>query len=193
MVRFGPSVILVALGLYLFHKTKKQPVSNKRTADQITAPDTRQWFSGYDIWRLADAEVLKIADNFGAEVRRTQQKIAEIENERRELRTTPSGLGALSELSPAMAELENRASEARTLYAASEQQLIAANEKIVENLYEKLASGKLIASGFHHPVGANPSYTEIPAAEWRILRFSIGNKEAEGQGIKYVGITVAKA
>jgi hypothetical protein len=34
---------------------------------------------------------------------------------------------------------------------------------------------------------------EIPPDEWRILRFKVDNKDAEGHGIKYVGISVAKA
>jgi len=45
-------------------------------------------------------------------------------------------------------------------------------------------------------LGLKPSGTLVPADVNRQLglcSFSIGNKEAEGQGIKYVGITVAKA
>jgi hypothetical protein len=200
VLRWGPSIVLTALGFYLFHRTKRVPLPKempRERAQTTIPPDKRQWLSGYEIWKLADANVLKAAENFEAEARKTQQEIARVENERREFMnrgSTFSGVAGLSELaSPAMQEIERRAAEARTKYSATEQQLIAANARIVENLYERLASGKLIAKGFRHPVGSNPDYTEIPPDEWRILRFAVGNKEAEGQGIKYVGISVAIA
>jgi len=204
MARAAITAALFATGAMLLWRTRVPAAQAARTSPELpqarhqpSSPivDNREWLSGYEIWRLADPEMLKIADNFEVEVRRTLQDVAEIENERRALQGGLSrfDLAALNATpSPAMEALQQSALEAAQRNYAVERQLMATNEKITENIYGKLASGELIAKGFHHPLGNNRDYVEIPSHEWNILRFKVGNKEAEGQGIKYVGITVAK-
>jgi hypothetical protein len=72
-----------------------------------------------------------------------------------------------------------------------------ARARALEDVYEKLINGTLIAKGFRHPIRSTTMEREIPAAHWRIIRFNGDFTEARSQnaslGIQYSGITVARA
>jgi hypothetical protein len=62
-----------------------------------------------------------------------------------------------------------------------------------EDLYEKLRTGKLVATGFLHPIHRHAEEIVIPAAQWRTLHFNPDFTEAHGRNISYRGVAVAVA
>jgi hypothetical protein len=62
--------------------------------------------------------------------------------------------------------------------------------KAEPNLYDKLASGDLISKGFWQPKNIE---MDIPSTFWKVMRFKgPPYVEAEGDGVRYIGIRVAK-
>lgn len=62
-----------------------------------------------------------------------------------------------------------------------------------EALYEGLRAGKLVATGFLHPINHHAAEIEIPPTQWRTIRFNRDFTEARGRSIRYTGIAVARA
>jgi hypothetical protein len=158
--------------------------------------DKRQRFRGYEIWKLADQEVIDRAGQDEKTLREVQKEVAEIDEKMRELsRQRPSfKAGAIIEPpTEAMEALQRAASELYVRKSAAERALGRIKVIIMDNVHQKLRSGKLVARGFHHPVGLNPQQVEIPSEQWHLLSFGTGYVEAEGQGLKYVGLELAKA
>jgi hypothetical protein len=62
-----------------------------------------------------------------------------------------------------------------------------------EALYEGLRTGKLVATGFLHPIHHHAEEIEIPPTQWRTIRFNRDFTEARGRSIRYTGIAVARA
>ena len=91
-----------------------------------------------------------------------------------------------------MIALEHSAADWYRQRAAAERRQALARASALENLYEELRGGRFIAKGF---AGTPIEDVEIPANHWRLLRFNGDYKEAEARehGLKYVGITVARA
>ena len=65
--------------------------------------------------------------------------------------------------------------------------------RALQDIYEKLRVGKLIARGYVSPVDSSSKEVEIPAEHWRLIRFNSTYTEASNSEIKYVGIEVARS
>jgi hypothetical protein len=164
--------------------------------ESMPPPDNREWLSGYDVWKLADPEILQASENAMAAVKDGQHDLGQRENDLRDLykqKPPPIGIATDSGFENAIEILKQAASDLRDRLVKAEMRKMTADALLVENLHDKLARGELMAKGFNHPLGIDRVYKKIPAHEWNVLRFKVGYKEAEGQGIKYVGITVARA
>jgi hypothetical protein len=64
---------------------------------------------------------------------------------------------------------------------------------LIGNITTLLLNGPLVAKGYRHPMIHDAPYLPVKCSEWRILRLDIDEGSAEGEGIKYVGMTIGKA
>ena len=157
--------------------------------------DNRQWVSSYKIFDLADPKLIEKTVNYQSEAQRLSRETEA--NNAEQLKFRPkdplAAFNAIEKAPPALELLKKKASELYDQSRAAERNHNAAFGELLNDIYEKLASGKLIAKGFLVPVEADSQEIEIPASHWRLIRFhAVGYTQAEGQGIKYVGITVAR-
>ena len=158
--------------------------------------DNRQWLSSYKIFDLADPALLQKAVHLQSQLQSLEKEISTNDAEQLSLKPKDAmaALEAMNNPIPALEILKKNASDLynRNRIAAANHR--AAFGEVLEDIYEQLAAGKLIAKGFLVPVETDSSEIEIPAAHWRLIRFhAAGYTQAEGQGIKYVGVTVARA
>ncbi len=150
----------------------------------------RQWFSSYDIFKLADPALMKNAVLAEDEIQRLMEKISALREEREKLGLVPSPVPHAS--STAMVALQSAIREASARDIVLHEQHERARARALGDMYEQLKNGELIAKGFKDPLGLHPKETEIPAAYWKFLKFSTDYKEAEGKGIKYTAIEIAR-
>jgi hypothetical protein len=163
--------------------------------------DSRQWMASYNILDLGNPDLIRRVLETQREAKDTEREIAENDAQQRAARAKlATGGGQYAELKasldPAPPELEALREVASNLYQrkhTAEQSYYTAHGNLLREIYEKLATGKLIAKGFLHPIGRHPSYRDIPAPQWRIIRFNADMTEAQGQSLKYSGIAVARA
>jgi len=64
---------------------------------------------------------------------------------------------------------------------------------LLRNIIPLLLKGSLVAKGFRCPMVHDAPYLPITCSEWLILYLDINDGGAEGEGIKYAGITIGKA
>jgi hypothetical protein len=156
-------------------------------------PDNRVWLTSYKIFDLADPELTKDAVIAEEEVQKVMEDIEKIREQRQKFLKRINGLEqfddtATSSLTGWQEALSIANSRSAALHEARER----SRAKALEDIYEKLRSGKLIAKGFLHPVRRTAIEREIPASQWRIIRFNGDYTRAQGQSIEYSGIAVAK-
>lgn len=63
---------------------------------------------------------------------------------------------------------------------------------MIPDLTDLLLEGELVARGYCYPMAHGAPYLPIARSEWLILRLDIGDRSAEGEGIKYVGLTIGR-
>jgi hypothetical protein len=153
----------------------------------------REWFSSYNIFKLANP---KLATRVADAEERVARLVQQIDEEERLLLQLEDQRNALVLLQP-VATTEMRIVASRTAaslqLAAVQQQLVDARASALEDIYAKLKGKKLVARGFLHPIRRHIMEKEIPAAQWRIIRFTGDYTQAQGPGIKYSGIAIARA
>jgi hypothetical protein len=153
----------------------------------------RNWHSSYDIFKLADPELMKDAEVAEEKVQKLSEGIRELQIERERLNLgIPFGSGPISEEPEYKAKLREAARDASAKNLALHELREKARRNALGDIYEKLKEEKLIAKGFKDPLGLHPKENEIPAAYWKFLKFSGDYKEAEGKGIKYTAIEIAR-
>jgi hypothetical protein len=118
------------------------------------------------------------------------EEILAIELERRDFGRQPDG--SINIDSKAFEILAASAREASARNSAAHELRDKARRKALGDIYNKLTEGKLIAKGFKDPLGVSPKEIEIDASYWKFLKFTGDYKEAEGKGMKFTGIEVAK-
>jgi hypothetical protein len=133
---------------------------------------------------IKDAEVVE------DEIQRLAGKILALEEQRRDFGRQPDG--SINIDSKALEILAASAREASAKNSAAHELRERARRKALQDVYGKLTEGKLTAKGFKDPLGLNPKEIEIEAPYWKFLKFAGDYKEAEGKGIKFTGIEVAK-
>jgi hypothetical protein len=181
--------------LAIVGRTEMPPIAASATPAPAPA-DNRQWFSSYKIFDLADPTLLQRAVQLQSQLQSLEKEISTNDAAQLALKPTDplAALEAMNTPIPALEILQKSASELYNRNRAAAANHRAAFGEVLEDIYEKLAAGKLVAKGFLVPVETDSSEIDIPAAHWRLIRFhAAGYTQAEGQGIKYVGITVARA
>jgi hypothetical protein len=162
-----------------------------------THPD-KKWLSSLKIFDLADPKLMNDAIKVEADNQEIMESIRRYQAERESLipLTKPpfgsSPITAESEASEAIRILQASVREASLRSSALLETRERARMRALEDIYEKLQNGELIAKGLLEPVGANPKEINIPAEYWRFLKFKSDYKEAEGKGIKFTAIVVAR-
>jgi hypothetical protein len=151
----------------------------------------RRWLSSYDIFKLANPDLMKDAEIAEEEVQKLSERMRELQIERESL-GQPFGSGPISEEPEYMAKLREAARDASARNLALHELREKARSNALGDIYEKLKNEKLVAKGFKDPLGLHPTENEIPATYWKFLKFSGDYKEAEGKGIKYTAIEIAR-
>jgi hypothetical protein len=152
----------------------------------------RKWLRSYDIFELADESLMRDAREAEADGERVEREYQKIEEHRRErLKTTPLD-DSSAPYGEAFELLKESVAQAWGRLQAQRNVQSATRAKALDDIYNKLRNGEIIARAFHDPVG-NRGEIEIPPAQWRIIRFNGDYTEASGRGLSYIGITVAKA
>jgi len=64
---------------------------------------------------------------------------------------------------------------------------------LLTNIIPFLLNGSLVAKGYRNPMVHGAPYLPIARSEWLILQLDIDRSSAEGEGIKYVGMTIGKS
>lgn len=186
----------------MFERRASLATANRIETSLIAAPatpapaDNRQWFSSYKIFELGNPELLQKTAHLQAQLQRLEKEMATNNAEQLALKPKDAmaALEAMKSPVPALEILKKGASQLYEQNRAAASNHRAIFGELLEDIYEQLAGGKLIAKGFLVPVEKDSSEIEIPAAHWRLIRFhAAGYTQAEGQGIKYVGVTVARA
>jgi hypothetical protein len=150
----------------------------------------RRWLSSYDIFRLTDPQLVKATEVAEEEVEKLTERILALQQERSDLGLQPNG--SIDIDSAALEILSANVREAHAKNAAAHEIRERARRSALAGIYEDLREGKLIAKGFKDPLGMYPTEIEIPAAYWKFLNFSGDYKEAQGKGIKYTAIEIAR-
>jgi hypothetical protein len=151
----------------------------------------RKWYSSYDIFKLADPNLMKDAVDAEEEIQQIIKKIKEVQQQREALRVPFGGAGPIKFESEALEVLRTNASEASARNSAIQEVRERAQMRTLQDMYEKLKVGKLIAKGYLSPVDSRSKKVEIPAGLWKFIRFNGDYTEASNNNVKYVGIEVA--
>jgi hypothetical protein len=196
--QLGPSLVFAAIGVFLHLRKEKSPCERATNTPNNPAPiasecDDREWYSSYDIFKLADPKFAKRAADAEEQVAKLAQQIDEKERLLFQLNDQRNALVLLQPTATTKLRIVANCTAASLQMTAMQQQLAAARAKALEDIYEKLKSGKLVARGFRHPIRRHVMEVEIPAAQWRIIHFTGDYSQAQGQGIKYSGIAIAQA
>jgi hypothetical protein len=136
------AIFLFIAAIFAFQR----PTERKQTARQITARPTKgPWLTSYKIFDLADQDLMQSAVETEAAVEKISREIERIQLERYFLRMSPqypsaepSGLNTLAESEAAAVRQKS----------AQEQARATARARALEDLYEKLVDGRLVAKGF---------------------------------------------
>jgi hypothetical protein len=154
----------------------------------------RKWYSSEDIFKLADPNLMKDAIVAEEEIQQVVKRIREVQQEREALRIRPPfGSGPISIESEGLEVLRESAREASARNSALQEVREKARMRALQDIYEKLKTGKLVARGYVSPVDSNSKEVEIPAGHWKLIRFNSTYTEASNNDIKYVGIEVARS
>src|SRR5262249_23274084 len=155
------------------------------------APDIREWFISHDIRSLANDEFLKQALEASEKCAEVERRYLLVHDEVEGLlashRSLASGLSGAAAISHMFNEPEEvRSARSRLADIGAERSALArtramAFSRAVENVYEKLQRGTLVAKGFLVPLGEDPHEVHIPSARWRFLRFNGDYTEASGE------------
>jgi hypothetical protein len=168
-------LIGLAIGLYL-------DAAVRRFAPNVAKVDRRQWFSGYDVFQLADSDILKRH----AAAREQFQKL---QGEMNEL--TKEWLAAKNDFDKIKETEQERDKLAPLIDAAKRESEILWTE-CWTSVQRLLSEGTLIAKGFQKPISENPAEIIIPTEYWRFLVFTDAYKGAQGQGKGYAGVVIAR-
>lgn len=156
----------------------------------------RKWLASYDIFQLADPRLMEDAVNAEAENQEVMERIRALQIERESLGfpKPPLGSGPISVEGEGegVQALRESVREASLRSSALLEVREGARVKALDDIRQKLIDGKLLARGFKDPLGINPKQMDIPAEYWRFLRFKSDYLEAEGKGIKFTAIVVAR-
>jgi hypothetical protein len=191
--QFGPSVILAGVGGYLFLKSK--PVEMPPTLTQPNA-DNRQWLYSYDMYNLADRELALLATTESEKFGELDQ---EFENLNYQLMAMSSAKGltlAAGIAIPETKDIVQIRERMNVVLRQREEQRHKRNQsslRVVDDLYEKLRNGAIIAKGCLAPVSNNAEEIPIPSWQWRFLRLNNTLTEASGENITYKAVTAARA
>jgi hypothetical protein len=152
----------------------------------------RKWYSSYDILELADQRLREISDAKRRELHDISVRILDLQKERKSYRA-PFGSGPIAPESEGMAILGNAVMQANLQHSDLMREQTFIRENMLDDVYEKLKSGKLIARGFVAPAGSAATQVYIRREHWKIIKFNDSYTEAAGDYVRYVGIDVAKA
>jgi hypothetical protein len=158
----------------------------------------KKWLSSLKIFDLADPNLMKDAIKAEADNQEIMESIRNYQAERESLMPLAkppfgsSPIMAESETSEAIRILQASVREASLRSSALLETRERARMRALDDIYQKLQNGQLIAKGLLEPVGTNPKEINIPAEYWRFLKFKSDYKEAEGKGIKFTAIVVAR-
>lgn len=92
---------------------------------------------------------------------------------------------------PAELVLANKAAtEATYKFHLASEELARLEQEIVDRIHAALEAGQLIARGFLPPFSAASTPVDIPAEQWRFLRFDKDYQKAVGHEVTYIGVAV---
>jgi hypothetical protein len=151
---------------------------------------SRTWYSSYDIFKLADPALMRSADVAENEIQELAERILALGEERRNFGLQPDG--SINIDRDALEILQAATRRASAQNSAAHDLREKARRMALGDIYNKLTEGKLVARGFKDPLGLNPKEKEIESSYWKFLKFTGDYKEAEGKGIKFTGIEVAR-
>jgi hypothetical protein len=190
--------LLIGGGLLIWwdlRRHRPSPEMANGAPSLATAPpkeEPKKWLCSYDIFEFADQKLMRAARKAEADNERIEREYQAIEERRKELfKTTPRDASG-APISEAFEALKESVAQSWTRLQAQKNVQSASRARALEDIYEKLRCGELIARGFHDPVG-NRGEIDIPSAEWRLLRFNGDYTNAAGSGLRYIGITIARA
>lgn len=153
----------------------------------------RTWYRGYDIFKLAKPELMKKAIVAEEEVQQLSEKITRLAKEREQYAVPFGSVPVASGENPGLTALREAAVHAHAAYAAAAELRSRARAGALEDVYEKLRDGRLIARGYIPPLAKNSEEKLIPAGHWRIIQFNSEYTAASSRTVTYVGIAVARA
>jgi hypothetical protein len=168
----------------------------ERAVPQKRQPDSRQWFSSYKIFDLAEPSLMKAAVGLEESTELAEKHLEDIQRDRQLFGFRRNATDAINDLvnpSPEMVQWKAAEEEATRKFLTEQRQRDSARAGALEDIYQKLRNGKLVAKGFAPPVGSDSGELEIPVAYWRLIRFNGDYTQAKGQELQYVGITVARS
>jgi hypothetical protein len=162
--------------------------------EKSAAPEVDgSWFSSRNILLLAHVSIRERWSETKQKMDAAEAKAQQLEQERSILSAKFGPLAAFqTNPDPEYADLSVRATAASQAMYAEGRKLDAIRRELLDDVYSRLWSGLLISKGFTPPVESNHDEVPIPAAQWRLLRFDKDMNEAEGGGIKYIGIAVGR-
>jgi hypothetical protein len=174
------------------HRPRPEMADGTPPLAAASKEEPKKWLRSYDIFEFADQKLMRAARKAEADNERIEREYQAIEERRQEMLKTTRFDVSGAPISEAFEALKESVAQSWGRLQAQKNVQSAARAKALENLYEKLRSGELVARGFHDPVG-NQGEVDIPSAEWRLLRFNGDYTNAAGSGLRYIGITVARA
>lgn len=157
----------------------------------MNPPDKRLWLSNVDIYAWAGKERIR-ARNEAFD--RSEAALIAWHAADDEKSVVLAGLGAFASFTenptPEVAEAQRKAEGALQNYGNAGRELQRLEAELRNTLHDRLVEGTLLAKGFLPPFSHQSVDVDIPPSQWRFLRFDKDMESAEGQGVKYIGVTV---
>lgn len=147
-----------------------------------------QWFTGAAISHFAETELRQTARSDLEAFRIADRQHRALEHRLR--RAEPKNRDEF--MPPEWKEIKKEFDAVETEYYRLRRASAISSRRAMDDIYRQLRDGKLIARGFSQPVEANAKEMDIPAAQWRFLKFEDKLIEATGHDITYTAIAVAQ-
>ena len=180
----------------VLHVESAQPLRNPQSI-----PDQLEWTDLWNIDQFVDQEVLfrrreayaqhSVAEKEYALVSEEMEKTVAAQKAYWEDEGNDN-LDEFLDVNKRLSEYSASAEAAKKAVAEWDNKCKSASYLVDYNLKKKLLSGELVARGFVLPHVAGTAPQNIPSAEWDLLKLDEFGGCAEGEGIKYVGVRIAR-
>ena len=196
---YAPAILFTIGSIILLVRAVAPLATSSTKADAPTRPPIVQaneprhnldWKSSDSVLDLTEPRHLVERQQMLVQLADVERRIAELESE---IQAGASDqISALQRLLSPPPDLEKKKRELKAEAAGRYRRQEVLYRLLIDDLYDKLRRGELVAQGFLLPVEKDSQVSDIPAERWRFLSLSPDFTKASGENLNYAGIAIAK-